>query len=71
MSIESTAPRLTAREQQVLDLLAKGMTNQQIATELQIGYRTARFHVASLFRKLGAENRAHAVAVAARFGLLN
>ncbi len=61
---------LSERERQVLGLVADGLTNQQIGERLAITERTVRFHVTSLFNKLGADNRAQAVAIANRLGLL-
>ena len=48
---------LTAREEEVLVPLAKGRTNDEIATDLHISQSTVKAHVASLMRKLGARNR--------------
>jgi DNA-binding CsgD family transcriptional regulator len=48
---------LTAREGQVLQLLFRHLTNREIAHQLSIGERTAKFHVSNLLRKLGLENR--------------
>lgn len=62
--------RLTAREGQVLKCVAQGLANKQIAHRLSISERTVKFHLASVFQKLGTENRAQAVAVAAQRGLL-
>jgi DNA-binding NarL/FixJ family response regulator len=61
---------LSGRERQVLRLVADGLANKQIARELAVSERTVKFHVASLFRKLGADNRAQAVALAVQRGLL-
>ncbi len=61
---------LTAREQEVLRLVSDGRSNKQIAKALAITERTVKYHVASIFNKLGADNRAQAVAVAARRGLV-
>jgi DNA-binding NarL/FixJ family response regulator len=61
---------LSERERQVLRLVADGLSNKQIARELTLSERTIKFHVASLFRKLGADNRAQAVALAVQRGLL-
>ncbi len=55
---------LTPRESEVLRLIAKGMPNREIASELYISERTVKFHVSSLLAKLEAENRTEAVAVA-------
>lgn len=48
---------LTAREEEVLVPLAKGRTNEEIATDLHISQSTVKAHIASLMRKLGARNR--------------
>ena len=61
---------LSARERGVLRLVAAGLSNRQIAETLSISERTVKFHVTALFNKLGAENRAQAVALAAERGLL-
>ncbi|MGQ0570776.1 MAG: response regulator [Armatimonadota bacterium] len=71
---EVSAPRrgrfLTAREHEVLRLVADGQSTKQIARSLAITERTVKFHVASIFNKLGVGNRAEAVARAVRRGLL-
>jgi DNA-binding NarL/FixJ family response regulator len=54
----------------VLRLVAQGLSTKQVARRLGITERTVKFHVASILNKLGAENRAQAVAVAAQRGLL-
>jgi DNA-binding NarL/FixJ family response regulator len=61
---------LTAREQEVLQLVAGGLSNKLIAARLGISEHTAKFHVNSILGKLGAQSRAEAVAQAARLGLL-
>jgi DNA-binding NarL/FixJ family response regulator len=64
---EVRAPRhtgLSIRELGVLRLVAAGMSNKQIARALSITERTVKFHVTSILRKLGADNRAGAVAIA-------
>ena len=63
--------RLSARELGVLRLIAAGLSNRQIAATLSISERTVKFHVTALFNKLGADNRAQAVALAAERGLLS
>jgi DNA-binding NarL/FixJ family response regulator len=61
---------LSSRERGVLRLVAAGLSNRQIADALSISERTVKFHVTAIFNKLGAENRAQAVALAAERGLL-
>jgi len=55
----------------VLDALALGLSNKQIAVRLGVSERTVKFHVSSLFAKLGAGNRTEAVTLAARAGLVS
>ena len=62
---------LSPREHGVLRLVAAGQSNRQIARTLSISERTVKFHVTALFNKLGADNRAQAVAIAAERGLLS
>ena len=61
---------LTARERQVLELVAEGLPNKAIARDLGISEHTAKFHVGSLLGKLGAASRTEAVTIATRRGLL-
>jgi DNA-binding CsgD family transcriptional regulator len=65
------AEALTAREREVLTLLADGLSNKQIAVRLGISGHTAKFHVASVLAKLGAANRADAVRRGVRRGLVS
>ena len=62
---------LTERESEVLSLLAKGMTNKEIAEALVITERTVKFHVSAILTKLGASNRTEAVTIAAQQNLIN
>ena len=62
---------LTARELEVLALLAEGASNKLIARRLGISAHTAKYHVASLLEKLDAVSRTDAVAHAARLGVLH
>ena len=61
---------LTERERQVLVLLAEGLSNKEIATQLEISEHTAKFHVNSILQKLSAQKRVEAVVRAARLGLI-
>ncbi|MGD2077027.1 MAG: response regulator transcription factor [Chloroflexota bacterium] len=64
------AEELTPRESEVLQLLAHGKTNKEIATELVISERTVKFHISSILAKLGATNRTEAVTTAIQQGLV-
>ncbi len=64
------AEPLTAREVQVLELLAEGLPNKAIAERLGISDQTVKFHVSSISSKLGAANRTDAVRRAVRRGLI-
>jgi len=68
---QGSAPhRLTPREQQVLELLARGCANKEIAARLGIAERTVKFHMSTVFEKLGAGNRTEAVTRAVQAGLI-
>jgi LuxR family maltose regulon positive regulatory protein len=69
---EARAPRetLTRTEQEVLDLVASGHFNQEIATRLGIVVGTVKWHLHQIFAKLGARNRTEAVARARERGAL-
>lgn len=62
---------LSPRETEVLQHIANGLANKQIAVELGISETTVKTHIASLFEKLGASHRAHAVALALRHRLID
>lgn len=62
---------LTEREQTTLDLVARGLTNPQIAERLMISISTVNFHVHNVLDKLGAKTRTEAVMIAAREGLID
>lgn len=61
---------LTQRETQVLQLLSQGLANKQIALSLEISEHTVKFHVSSIYAKLGATNRTEAVRLGVRHGLI-
>lgn len=66
---EARRTRLTPREQHTLTLMAKGLSNRQIARSLEISEHGAKRHVANVMSKLNCSNRTQAVAVALRDGL--
>jgi DNA-binding NarL/FixJ family response regulator len=61
---------LTARELEVIVLVAQGAANKEIAQRLAISERTVKFHVSSIMSKLGAANRTEAVALATQQGVI-
>ena len=67
---EGALEPLTPREREVLELLAHGLSNRQIAERLGISEHTAKFHVASISGKLGAASRTEAVSRGVRRGLI-
>ena len=64
------APRFTIREDEVLQLLAKGMSSREIAAQLGIAAATVRYHSRRIFIKLHARNPTEAVIRAMAMGLL-
>jgi DNA-binding NarL/FixJ family response regulator len=64
------AEELTAREVEVLRLMARGHTNKQLAVQLNISEHTAKFHVSSVLAKLGAQTRTEAVTIGMTRGLV-
>ena len=62
---------LSSRETEVLQLIAQGFTNKQIAQKLMIAPSTAKRHTVNIYNKLGVANRAEATAKAYEFGLVN
>ena len=61
---------LTARERDLLNLLARGLSNQEISASLEIAVPTVKFHVSNVMSKLGVENRTAAVLMALRHRLV-
>jgi DNA-binding NarL/FixJ family response regulator len=66
----ASAPPLTEREMQVLTGMSRGRSNSEIGKELYLSEDTVKTHARRLFRKLGAADRAQAVAVGFRWGLI-
>lgn len=70
VAFAETAEALTSRELEVFELLAKGLSNRDVAGVLGISAHTAKFHVAQILAKVGAATRAEAVAIGLRLGLI-
>ncbi len=66
-----TIPDLTGRETEILQLMARGLSNGEIAGELYLGLQTVKTHVSSLLRKLGARDRTQAVIAAYESGIVS
>jgi DNA-binding NarL/FixJ family response regulator len=66
---ETIFPELTSREREVLELIAQGLCNQEIATQLTISIKTVRNHVSNIFNKLQVADRVQAVIRARDAGL--
>lgn len=64
-------PKLSDREQEVLQLMSEGKTNQNIADELCISQSTVKFHINDIFSKLGVSDRTQAVLIAIKRGVAN
>jgi DNA-binding NarL/FixJ family response regulator len=69
-NMETIVAPLTVRERQILNHIANGNTNKQIARLLSISEQTIKNHVSAILRKLNANDRAHAVVLAIRHGLI-
>jgi DNA-binding NarL/FixJ family response regulator len=67
---EELPEALTRREREVLQMLASGLANKEIAAKLNLSDHTVKFHVASILGKLGAASRTEAVAIGIRRGLV-
>jgi DNA-binding NarL/FixJ family response regulator len=68
---ERPSDKLTEREMEVLQLMAEGYKNEEIATQLVITVQTVKNHVTSIFRRLGVESRVEAVLYAINHGMVN
>lgn len=69
-ALDELAESLTPREVEVLQMLAAGLSNKEIAARLNISDHTVKFHVASILGKLGAASRTEAVSIGIRRGLV-
>lgn len=67
----SATPQLSDRERQVLDLLAEGLNTTAIAAKLYVSESTAKTHIAKIYEKLGASNRAQALVTAMKLKMLS
>jgi DNA-binding NarL/FixJ family response regulator len=70
LAMHAAADQLTARELEVLKLLAKGNSNKEIATQLSIHEDTVKNHVSSILEKLEANDRTHAVTIGLKRGII-
>ncbi len=70
-TMEAIVAPLTSRETQILNYIAEGNSNKQIAHVLQISEQTIKNHVSNILRKLNANDRAHAVVLAIRHGWIS
>ena len=68
---EASHETLTGREAEVLQLLARGQSNKEIARTLQVGEDTVKTHVGHIFAKLGVQSRTQAALYAMRLGLIS
>lgn len=68
--VDGTEVSLTPRELEVLILLTEGLSNKQVSYQLGISEHTVKFHVSSIYNKLGVSNRAEAVRLGIQLGLI-
>jgi len=68
--LRETAAGLTAREREILQLMASGATNSVVAAQLWVTEQTVKFHLSNIYRKLGVGNRTEATRYAYRNGLI-
>ena len=66
----SKGKTLTNRQSQVLELVAQGLSNKQIAYEMGVSEATVKLHINALLRSIGATNRTQAVIIAQKMGLI-
>ena len=63
-------PKLTARQQQILDLVARGFTYPEVAEQVRVSLNTIHTHIRNIYGKLGVHNKTEAVFEARQIGLL-
>jgi DNA-binding NarL/FixJ family response regulator len=63
--------KLTPREREVLQLIAKGLANEEIAKTLFISKHTVKNHITNIYRKMGSRNRTKVALWAIRYGLIS
>jgi len=71
LPVKPVSENLTARELELLELVGEGFSNRAISEQLTISTNTVKYHLKNIFQKLGAQNRAEAVANAIRAGILS
>jgi DNA-binding NarL/FixJ family response regulator len=67
---DGSPEHLTSRERQVLEMMMEGLSNKEIALQLNISAHTVKFHISSILGKLGASSRTEATAIGLRRGLI-
>ena len=70
LAMHTTEDQLTARELEVLKLIAKGNANKEIAAQLSVREDTVKSHVGNILEKLAANDRTHAVTIALKRGII-
>lgn len=71
LAVSGKAPKLSPREREILTMLPRGLTNQDIATALGIGFGTVKAHLRAIFAKLDVADRSEAVSIAVQRGILH
>jgi RNA polymerase sigma factor (sigma-70 family) len=69
-AVTQAVQRLTPRERQVLQAVAKGLSDREIAERLHVSHETVRTHLVNIFGKLGVESRLQALLLAVRHGVV-